>query len=248
LESHPDQHVFIHAHLLGTHSSKFNPEIRVFSEGLNQEEAWMTDFYDDSILNFDYLFGDMIDQLIESGMYDDTIIVLHSDHGQRFQVNPKVPLIIRFPNGDYKVRIINQSQNLDIAPTILDYLNVEVPEWMNGDSLISDEITKTPVVSFGQRHADCENNSGGCVIMGEYYKPPFYQFDFINLVHCQNWYRLELEPPYNFSQGEVENYLNPCAESELLTPGEVLAIFKNRLTADGFDIPSEILELSSTYE
>jgi len=167
----------------------------------------------------------MVDKLIDNGNYDNTIIILYSDHGQRWQVNLKVPLIIRFPNGDYKVRIINQSQNLDIAPTILDYLNVEVPEWMNGSSLISDEITKTPVVSFGQRHAEPDSD-GGWVLTNEHFTLPFYQFDYINLIHCQNWYRLELEPPYNFSQVEVEHYLKPCAESELLTPGEVLAIFK----------------------
>lgn len=248
MESHRDQPVFIQAHLLGTHGSKFNPEIRDFSLGLEQNETWMTDFYDDSILNFDYLFGGMIDQLVDSGIYDNTIIVLYSDHGQRFQVNPKVPLIIRFPNGDYKARLINQSQNLDIAPTILDYLNVEMPAWINGISLLSKESSRIPVVSFGQRHADCENNSGGCVIMGEYYKPPFYQFDYINLVYCQNWYRLELEPPYNFTQGEVEDYLIPCAKNELLTPGEALEIFKDRLTIDGFVIPNELSERIANYE
>ena len=247
MESHRDQPVFIQAHLLGTHGSKFNPEIRVFSEGLNQEEGWMTDFYDDSILNFDYLFGSMIDQLIESGMYDDTIIILYSDHGQGFQVNLKTPLIIRFPNNKYKGLLINQSQNLDIAPTILDYLRIEIPEWMNGSSLISDKITKTPVVSFGQKHAEADSD-GGWALTDEYFTPPFYQFDYINLVYCQNWYRLELESPYNFMQGNVENYLNPCAESDLLTKTEALNIFKDRLTMDGFVMPSELLERISTYE
>ena len=49
-------------------------------------------------------------------------------------------------------------------------------------------------------------------------------------------------------QGNVENYLNPCAESDLLTKTEALNIFKDRLTMDGFVMPSELLERISTYE
>jgi hypothetical protein len=247
IDYNKEKPLFIQVHLMGTHGPKFSPGIRVFSANQEQTENRMTDFYDDSILYFDHLFGNLIDGLNSRGILDNTIIVLFSDHGMGSQVNTKTPLIIRFPDREYKGTIVNQAQNLDIAPTILSYLNIEKPEFMEGQSIIEPRFNSKPIISVGTRHG-MGIHGIGWMLDENYLSPPFYQFDYINLVHCQNWYRLELEPPYNFTQGEVKYYLNPCSESELLIPSEALAIFKNRLTSDGFDIPSEILELISPHK
>lgn len=238
MDEDQDQPLFIHAHLMGTHGSRFKPEIQVFSTGEEQNKGWMTDFYDDSILNYDKLFGDLIDGLTEKGLLENTIIIAYSDHGQLFKVNTKIPLLIRFPNGEYSNVEINQAENLDIAPTILDYLDVNQPEWMRGSSLIDPNYSSEPVIGVGIIHT-VSSEEGGFVQDDSYLTPPFYQFEFINVVDCQKWYRLDLYG-YKLTQGTVAHYTHPCAEDELLPLSEVIALFRERLTRDGFTIPKEL--------
>lgn len=79
----------------------------------------------------------MINELIEEGSYDNTILVIGSDHGQRFTTNKKIPLIIHFSNNEFSGVVFSNVQNIDIAPTILDYLHIHRPPWMSGESLLS---------------------------------------------------------------------------------------------------------------
>ena len=43
----------VHVHFMGTHGPKFEIDHPQFSQGQEQTEKWMEDFYDDSILQFD---------------------------------------------------------------------------------------------------------------------------------------------------------------------------------------------------
>lgn len=238
INSSQDQPVFIHAHLMGTHGSRFNPAIRVFSKGETQNKGWMTDFYDDSIYNFDSMFGRMIEGLKSSGQLENTLIVVYSDHGQLFKVNTKIPLIIRFPNGDYKNIKINQAQNLDIAPTILDYLQIEKPTWMEGNSLIDPKYTPEPTIGVGIIHT-VSSEEGGFVQDASYLKPPFYQFEYIDVVNCQKWYRLDLYG-YKITSGTVADYMDPCPANKLISMAQVKNEFSEILKNDGFIIPPQL--------
>lgn len=97
----------------------------------------------------DKYFGDFINTLKEKGIYDDTLIILTTDHGFFFgehdylgkNVMPMynelshLPLIVHFPEGVLEGEEINQiTQNIDIMPTILDFNNIEIPESVKGKS------------------------------------------------------------------------------------------------------------------
>lgn len=105
------------------------------------------DGYDCGIRYADYLIGKIFDKLKEKGIYDDTAIIISSDHGENFgelgiyaehatadRPTCHIPLIIKWP-GRMKNHIDNELHyNLDITPTIADLLNVPIYEKWNGKS------------------------------------------------------------------------------------------------------------------
>lgn len=104
-------------------------------------QRFVKDYYG-SITAVDENLGRLI-----SAADEDTLIIYTSDNGffvgdhgwydKRFMYEPslKVPLIVRAPGG-VKGQISEEMvQNIDIAPTILDYASVSMPETMQGRSL-----------------------------------------------------------------------------------------------------------------
>jgi arylsulfatase A-like enzyme len=243
-DSHPDEPLFIHAHLMGTHGEGFNPALRKFSVGIDQDQYWMIDFYDDSILSMDALFADFINELNARGKLENSVIIFYSDHGEQGQIDTRIPLFIRFPHGEYKDIVINQGENLDISPTILDYLNVDIPKWMDGISFLGPDYVSQPVIGFGATGVEFEL-ADAWIQSEKYFTPPFYQFGFISVVYCQEWYRLDLNT-YELSKGDIEHFSNPCPSQSLLTTDEAMEIIRNRLIQDGFEIPAA-LEESYTF-
>nr|WP_319511310.1 sulfatase [uncultured Draconibacterium sp.] len=91
--------------------------------------------------------GELLDYLEESGLDENTIIIYTSDQGfylgehgwfdKRFMYEEsfRTPLLVRYPKEIKAGTSINKLvQNLDFAPTILDYAGVEVPAEMQGES------------------------------------------------------------------------------------------------------------------
>ena len=96
----------------------------------------LVDLYDDEIRYFDDVFRRLLGRLEAIGQLDETIIVLASDHGEEFLEHghighcrgvwdtlTRVPLILRIPGVDGR-RIDAAVENLDIVPTIFDYLEI----------------------------------------------------------------------------------------------------------------------------
>lgn len=92
--------------------------------------------------------GRLLNYLDESGLSDNTIIIYCSDQGfymgehgwfdKRFMYEQslRTPLLIRLPGSNrQKGSITGMVQNIDYAPTILDYAGVEIPAEMQGMSL-----------------------------------------------------------------------------------------------------------------
>jgi arylsulfatase A-like enzyme len=92
--------------------------------------------------------GRLLDYLDESGLAENTVVIYTSDQGfylgdhgwfdKRFiyEESLRIPLMARFP-GAIAAASVNESlvQNLDFAPTILDFAGVEAPADMQGRSL-----------------------------------------------------------------------------------------------------------------
>lgn len=232
-----DQPVFIHVHLMDTHGAKFTVEKQVFSSGQTQDTGWMTDFYDDAILQFDDYVGSMWSELTKMGELEDTIIIVYSDHAQQYETDQSVPLIIRFPHGEFAGRIRNNVQNIDIAPTILDYMGQPVPNWMEGQSLLAGEPDPMrPIFSTGVTYGTVDDN-GYWTIDIEGIEPPFYQFGYLRAIVCQKWYRINLRD-FIWEEGEVVGHSAPCGGEISPDAKSVQIEILKRLEMDGFDISS----------
>jgi len=99
--------IFSHIHWMGTHGARFYPSEQVYSADKEPEyqNDWEENFYDDSILDFDRAMEIFYLELENRGLLDKSIIIITSDHGQRFTTDKRLPFIIRFPNSDFQKKI-----------------------------------------------------------------------------------------------------------------------------------------------
>ncbi len=107
--------------------------------------------YQAEILEFDHYFGEFIRKLKAMGLYDSSMIIFMSDHGEEFYEHKawthghslyneliKIPLIIKFPHNEYKgVEISEDVGIIDIFPTILEACEVKFnSKSVDGESLL----------------------------------------------------------------------------------------------------------------
>jgi len=95
----------------------------------------------------DHHIGRMINWLKESGIYDQTLIVVTADHGDMlgdyglwgkrtyFDASFHVPLIVRAPDGARGDTAVRFTESIDVTPTILDFIGADIPHSMDGCSL-----------------------------------------------------------------------------------------------------------------
>lgn len=96
----------------------------------------LQDLYDDEIAFFDQHFAELLESLRSSGLMEDSIIVFASDHGEEllehghikhcrtlFDNSIRVPLLLKIPGVDPGTVSV-PVQNLDLVPTLLDYLGL----------------------------------------------------------------------------------------------------------------------------
>jgi len=123
-------------------------------------------------------------------------------------------------------------QNIDIAPTILDYLGQIVPEWMEGDTLLEGLENQRLIFAAGVGKAKVED--GFTVVDNDSLKPPFYQFGYFSLINCDRWYRLSVVDGIAFQKGEIGFYDTTCTTAPM-TDMEVLNLFVEHLKSKAFD-------------
>lgn len=91
--------------------------------------------------------GEVLDYLDKNGLAENTIVVYTSDQGfylgehgwfdKRFMYEEsfRTPILIRYPKEIKPGTVVNELvQNLDFAPSLLDYANVKIPAAMQGRS------------------------------------------------------------------------------------------------------------------
>jgi len=128
-----------------TSDSRFNP--RMARADLDRLRA----LYDGEIGWVDSNIGRLFNQIesFSPGLLDNTLVVITSDHGEEFfehgeichqnnlhEVSVRIPLIMSCPAkiGGGK-KIDTPVRIYDIAPTLLDYAGLEIPDVMEGESL-----------------------------------------------------------------------------------------------------------------
>jgi arylsulfatase A-like enzyme len=108
-------------------------------------------YYDGEIAYADAHVGRLMVALWENGLWEDAVVVVVSDHGETlddrglpfrhgarvYEEQIRVPLMIRFPGGRHGgLRIRAPVHHVDIMPTILDYLELPLPDGAQGESLM----------------------------------------------------------------------------------------------------------------
>lgn len=241
------QPLFVHIHLMVTHGDKFNPPEQKFSAGQSVEAqgSWNDDFYDDSILDFDKNVGEVVDYLTDQGLLDNTVLIIGSDHGKQWDLLERLPLIIRFPQGRHAGEIQINVQNLDIAPTILDYIGLEKPDWMIGMSLISGNHEQRPI--FGMSAIDYKivlNNNGS--INNAAVTSPFDTFHNITLIYCQKGYKLDLYDK-RWHSLDIQGSTSVCPPGGTITDKQAFQWILEHLHQYGYDV-SALASLSPGSE
>ncbi len=97
----------------------------------------LVDLYDDEIGYADLQIAKLIHRIEARGLADHTILVIAADHGEEFMEHghmkhcrvlydssTRVPLMLRIPGVPGGRRIEAAVQNVDIVPTVLDYLGM----------------------------------------------------------------------------------------------------------------------------
>jgi len=228
----------VHLHLMGTHGPTFSPKNRLFSAGKAQVEEWMDDFYDDAILDFDGSVKNIVGYLEEKGFLDHTIIVVHTDHGQKWVPSERLPLIIRFPRGEHAGRIPDNVQYIDLAPTILDYMGLEIPPWMEGSSLLRGNMDPIrPIFTVSVRGDGVKERALGIAGTGVF--RPIEGLGVISGIICQRYfYKNFYEPlPDASSWYNIRGHTAPCDEKEIPSQAHLMELLVKHLREKGFDLP-----------
>jgi len=115
-----------------------------------QQRQHMIDLYNGEIRWTDSQIGTLLAELRRRGLEDRTLVILTADHGEEFlehghwghgpnlyQQSLHVPLIFSGPEIESRVdsTIVGQ---YDILPTVLDYCGIDVPDYIEGVSLLAD--------------------------------------------------------------------------------------------------------------
>jgi arylsulfatase A-like enzyme len=113
--------------------------------------------YDGEIRYVNDCFARLVGALQELGIYDETLVILTSDHGESmgehqlyfdhfdvYEPTARVPLILRWPKRlPAGKRVKALVQNIDMAPTILQVFGIKAPSEFQGRSLLPLATGKT---------------------------------------------------------------------------------------------------------
>lgn len=158
LEIKPDDRL-AHLRQLGYHDYLQLGRFRSFADLLAA--------YDEGVLAADAELGRLLAVLRETGLYDDALIIVTSDHGESFMDHGvwvghglfltedeiRVPLVIKLPGNRHAgTRVTEMVRLLDVAPTVLDTVDISAPSSFSGLSLIDPrpgDRRALPRVAFG---------------------------------------------------------------------------------------------------
>ena len=221
---------FAHVHLLDTHRLPRTREgpgpardqfpVRLPHYSTRPDAQWF-DHYDDTIVGYDDYVRQVMEYLEGTGRLERTVLILNSDHGERRHADVRLPLMIRFPNAEHHGRITENTQRIDLAPTILSYLGLEPPEWMRGQSLIDSRPDPLrPILVAGQGRKESVRS--------------------LSVVQCHGVQTFTVGTATMASKS-AEGHTAPCPEARLLDEETARSYLLANLEISGtFAIPIEV--------
>lgn len=124
---------------------------KLSTKDLSEEEVnWIQALYRGEVTYHDEHMGRFLDTLRKEGALDDTLVIITNDHGEEHKEHGRLghghtlhqelvhaPLLIRYPGrfpADYQVD--EPVESVDIVPTILDVLDMEPSDKIDGTTLM----------------------------------------------------------------------------------------------------------------
>jgi arylsulfatase A-like enzyme len=148
-------------------------------EATPQVIADLNALYDSDVAMNDAAFGELIDGLRKRDLYDDSLVVFVSDHGEAFREHGvfghgwdlfeetlHVPLIVRRPGAEGSgVRVAATVRQLDLAPTLLRAAGLVAPPEMAGIDLLADPVADQPAHAY----LHYEGREGASLTLGRWH-------------------------------------------------------------------------------
>lgn len=113
-----------------------------------------------NISELDDQVGEIMQQLEDDGLLDNTIVFFWGDHGdglpfykrEIYKRGTHIPLIVRYPNGYNAGTEDTEMHNaIDFGPTVLSLAGVDVPEHMHGRAFLGTQKEASRDYIFGAR-------------------------------------------------------------------------------------------------
>jgi len=221
---------FVHTHFLDTHCCSYHPKTLVFAGPDRARDA-----LDSALREADEHVREVIESLRASGRLERTIVVITSDHTNGWTTKGRVPLLIRFPGAAIKGRVTENVQLVDIAPTLMDYLDEPIPSWMDGVSLLDEEERGKPRPIFGVSEVAGRHGVGHMLTVLDNAGAPNFGAGSITMIAGARWFELSLENGH-FTGGPVNGHTAPSLPT--VDDRSARAMLERQLSAAGFEVHS----------
>ena len=206
--------------------------------------------YHELITAMDYWAGDLLRELEEAGLAEDTIVFFWSDHGAGlprgkrwlYDSGTHVPLIVRIPE---KFRVNDQGKpgtvtdqlisSVDFAPTVLNLVGLPIPDHMQGQPFLGPNLPPERQYVYGARDRMDE------------------RYDIIRMVSDKRYqYIRNYEPfkPYQqymntAEKGAIMRELYRCAEEGSLPPGAAWFVAESKPVEELYDLENDPHEVNN---
>lgn len=201
----PDNWAHVNDGKIPHHTSSITPLSKLAEENkciadLPNEESInrMREAYANAISFVDYNVGRIVDALKETGMYENTLIIMTADHGEMlgdldtyqkflpYDPSSRIPMIFHWPNVIKQKEICTDFVDLnDLLPTFVDLANTKYPgvHELPGESLFAKEPKKNRSYQYIEHQ---RNNKRWCAVLNHEYKYVHFYGDKDQLFDMKN--------------------------------------------------------------
>ena len=138
--------------------------------------------YQAEVAASDAAFGELRAELERRGLWQDTAVVVVSDHGEEFlergglehgktlhAESLDIPLLLRVPGGSPGTRVQRLARQVDVMPTLLELAGVASPPGLDGESLVPALSGGEPLAPVAARsQVSLEGPAGSAVTTSRY--------------------------------------------------------------------------------
>jgi arylsulfatase A-like enzyme len=228
-------------------------EINFKGRPMSEEDVrYLVGLYDAGIRSVDEAFGNLVAEMRSRGLYDRTLIVFTSDHGEELGERGKygwhshelydeflrVPLIVKLPyQRGAGAEVFQQVSHVDVLPTILDVVDLPVEPSFQGRSLLSLTVSEK----------ESARHDGGAVISQRDDGKRFFTSVRTPVWKLHVWRVFQLERLYDLQADPLEKKNVASGQPEVVQRlqtefSDALAGKKPRESAPRVELDAETLE------